>query len=51
MKKEIGKIKRKLETNFDMDAIIELENEIKSKESMLLKLEDQNNQFKKVGNH
>ncbi len=50
MKKEIAKTKRKLETNFDLAAITDLENDIKSKEALLNRLEDQNNQFKKVGN-
>eukprot|EP00347_Sterkiella_histriomuscorum_P001895 403370257 len=49
VKKEILKIRRKLETNVDINLITELENEIKNKEQLLAKLEDQNNQIKKVG--
>ncbi len=51
MKREIEKVKRKLESNFDIGSITELENEIKSKEMLLAKLEDQNTQIKKVGHH
>lgn len=40
VKKEIQKIKRQLETNYDLASITELENEIKSKEMTLAKLED-----------
>jgi len=42
-------LKRKLETNIDINTITELENEIKNKKLLLDKLEDQNNQIKKVG--
>lgn len=49
VKKEISKLKRKLETNIDISTITELENEIKNKKTLLDKLEDQNNQIKKVG--
>lgn len=48
VKKEIQKLKRKLETNVDLHAITELENEIRSKEQALNKLEDANQQIKKV---
>ena len=49
MKKEILKIKRKLDTNVDLHAITELENEIRSKEQALAKMEDSTFQIKKVG--
>jgi hypothetical protein len=38
-----------METNYDLGAITELENEIKAKEMLLAKMEDQNTQMKKVG--
>jgi hypothetical protein len=40
IKKEILKLKRKLDTGYDLTNITELENEIKEKESHLVKLED-----------
>ena len=40
VRKEIAQTKRKLETNFDLDAITHLENDIKNKETILVKLED-----------
>jgi len=40
VKKEISKLKRKLETNIDISTITELENEIKNKKTLLDKLED-----------
>jgi hypothetical protein len=40
VKKEIEKIKRHLDTAYDIDNITELENEIKNKEQLLAKLED-----------
>ena len=49
MKKQIEKIKRTLETTYDIGAITEIENDIKNKEALLSKLEDQNQQIKKVG--
>ncbi len=42
IKKEIEKIKRKLETAYDVGAITELENDIKNKEAILFKLDDTN---------
>lgn len=40
VKREIAQVKRKLDTNFDISAITDLENEIKSKEQILARLED-----------
>lgn len=40
MKKEIAKIKRKLETAYDLASITDVENDIKNKESILSRLED-----------
>jgi hypothetical protein len=49
IKKELEKIKRRLETAYDIANITEMENDIKNKEAILAKLDDQNQQFKKVG--
>jgi len=49
VKKEILRIKRQLETAIDIDTITAMENDIKNKEMVLQKLEDQNESMKKVG--
>ncbi len=42
------KLKRQLETAYDFDNIVSLENGIKDKQKQLEKLTDQNEQLKKV---
>lgn len=51
VKKEIEKIKRKLESAYDVQSITEIENDIKDKEATLSKIEDNNQQMKKVGDN
>jgi len=51
MKHEIMKMKKRLETAFDIDTITTLENKIQVAEADIAELTDQNTQIQKVSNN